>query len=169
MGVPIFALSLEDLEEAQATPCQDSSGDGLAADESASQLSEIWLRYASIDKDFERLASRGGRAHLGLMDANPATHGSVRGSEKLSNSTRQAYLGFSLLRYSLAWHHHTRGDFGYMYRTLTHRERELNRAKVTERAGAERAKDLSPKNPRWITLSLAIRILQRRFTASRGQ
>jgi len=32
---------------------------------------------------------------------------------------------------------------GYMYRTLTDtRERELNRAKVTERAGADRAKDL---------------------------
>jgi penicillin amidase len=52
---------------------------------------------------------------------------------------------FTLLRYKpLPWHpSDTLAISGYMYRTLTDtRERELNRAKVTERVGADRAKDL---------------------------
>jgi len=54
-------------------------------------------------------------------------------------------LEFTLLHYKpLPWQpSDTLAISGYMYRTLTDtRERELNRAKVTERAGADRAKDL---------------------------
>ena len=52
---------------------------------------------------------------------------------------------FALLRYKpLPWQSSdTLAISGYMYRTLTDtRERELNRAKVTDRVGADRAKDL---------------------------
>src|SRR5260370_10555572 len=54
-------------------------------------------------------------------------------------------LEFSLLRYDpRPWQpSDTLAISGYMYRTLTDTwERELNRAKVVERAGADRAKDL---------------------------
>src|SRR5438093_11317653 len=54
-------------------------------------------------------------------------------------------LEFSLLRYEPSpWQpSDTIAISGYMYRTLTNTwERELNRAKVAERAGPDRAKDL---------------------------
>ena len=152
-GVPhIRAASLEDLEEAQGyVMAQDRLWQmDLLRRVARGQLSEILgSATLSIDKDFRTLGfGRAAERDLGLMDAESRklTEAYARGVNKFIEQHQDRLpLEFSLLRYKpLPWQpSDSLAISGYMYRTLTDtRERELNRAKVTERAGAERAKDL---------------------------
>jgi penicillin amidase len=114
------------------------------------QLSEI-LGSATlpIDKDFRTLGfSRAAERDVAQMDAESRKllEAYARGVNLfIEDHQDRLPVEFTLLRYKpLPWHpSDTLAISGYMYRTLTDtRERELNRAKVTERVGADRAKDL---------------------------
>jgi penicillin amidase len=152
-GVPhIRAGSLEDLEEAQGyVMAQDRLWQmDLLRRVARGQLSEI-LGSATlpIDKDFRTLGfSRAAERDVAQMDAESRKllEAYARGVNLfIADHQDRLPVEFTLLRYKpLPWHpSDTLAISGYMYRTLTDtRERELNRAKVTERVGADRAKDL---------------------------
>jgi penicillin G amidase len=152
-GVPhIRATSVEDLAEAQ--------GFVMAQDRlwqmdffrriTRGQLSEVLgERTLKIDKEFRtlglgRAADR--EATLVEPEARQILEAYARGVNKfIEQHENNLPLEFSLLRYKpQPWHpSDTLAISGYMYRTLTNTwERELHRAQVTERAGADRAKDL---------------------------
>ena len=103
----------------------------------------------TIDKEFRtygfgRAADRD--ATLLEPEAAKITEAYSRGVNKfIEQHQKNLPLEFSLLNYKpQPWKpSDTLAISGYMYRTLTDTwQRELNRAKVTERAGPERAKDL---------------------------
>jgi penicillin amidase len=152
-GVPhIRAASLEDLEEAQGyVMAQDRLWQmDLLRRVARGQLSEILgATTLSIDKDFRTLGfGRAAERDVALMDAESRKlmEAYARGVNKfIEQHEDRLPLEFTLLRYKpVPWQpSDTLAISGYMYRTLTDtRERELNRAKVMERAGADRAKDL---------------------------
>ena len=148
----IRAASVEDVAEAQGyVMAQDRLWQmDLLRRVARGQLSEILgTRTLAIDKDFRTLGL--GRA----ADREAATLGQeprqileayARGVNQFIEQHRgNLPLEFSLLRYKpQPWKPaDTLAISGYMYRTLADtRERELNRAKVTRRAGPDRAKDL---------------------------
>lgn len=152
-GVPhIRAASLEDLAEAQGyVVAQDRLWQMDIIRRAASgQLSEILgPRTLAIDKEFRTLGfGRAAERDVALLDpeSRKVSEAYARGVNKFIEQHRSNLpLEFSLLRYKPQnW---TPADSllisAYMYRTLTDTwERELNRAVVTERAGADRAKDL---------------------------
>jgi len=152
-GVPhIRAGSLEDLEEAQGyVMAQDRLWQmDLLRRVARGQLSEILgPATLSIDKDFRTLGfSRAAARDVEQMDAasRKLMEAYARGVNLFIEGHQDRLpLEFRLLRYKpRPWQpSDTLAISGYMYRTLTDtRERELNRARVTERAGADRAKDL---------------------------
>jgi penicillin amidase len=114
------------------------------------QLSEILgPATLSIDKDFRTLGFSWAAARdVAQLDAESRKlmEAYARGVNAFIEEHQDRLpLEFTLLHYKpLPWQpSDTLAISGYMYRTLTDtRERELNRAKVTERAGADRAKDL---------------------------
>jgi penicillin amidase len=143
---------VEDLEEAQGyVMAQDRLWQmDLLRRVARGQLSEILgSTTLAIDKDFRTLGfSRAAERDLAQMDAEPRKlmEAYARGVNKFIEEHQDRLpLEFTLLRYKpLPWQpSDALAISGYMYRTLTDtRERELNRAKVTERAGADRARDL---------------------------
>ncbi len=152
-GVPhIRAGSLEDLAEAQGyVIAQDRLWQmDLLRRVARGQLSEILgARTLKIDESFRTY----GFAHAAERDATLLDAESrrvmdayARGvNEFIGQHKNNLPLEFSLLHYQpTPWlPSDTLAISGYMYRTLADTwERELNRAKVTERAGAERARDL---------------------------
>jgi penicillin amidase len=152
-GVPhIRAASVEDLAEAQGyIMAQDRLWQmDLLRRAARGQLSEILGdRTVAIDRDFRtlgfgRIAER--EATLADAEARKITEAYARGvNEFIAQHQNSLPLEFSLLRYKpQPWR--PADSFaisGYMYRTLADtREKELNRAKVTEHVGTERAKDL---------------------------
>ena len=152
-GVPcIRAATVEDLAEAQGyVMAQDRLWQmDLLRRAARGQLSEILgERTLAIDKDFRtlgfgRIAER--EATLAEPEARRITEAYARGvNQFIQQHQNNLPLEFSLLGYKpQPWRPaDTLVISGYMYRTLADtREQELNRAKVTERAGAERAKDL---------------------------
>src|SRR6266481_5479587 len=152
-GVPhIRADSVEDLAEAQGyVMAQDRLWQmDLLRRVARGQLSEILgPTTLSIDKDFRTLGlSRAAARDVAQLDAESRKlmEAYARGVNTFIEEHQDRLpLEFTLLRYKpLPWQpSDTLAISGYMYRTLTDtRERELNRAKVTERAGADRAKDL---------------------------
>ena len=152
-GVPhIRAASLEDLEEAQGyVMAQDRLWQmDLLRRVARGQLSEILgPATLSIDKDFRTLGFSWAAARdVAQLDAESRKlmEAYARGVNAFIEEHQDRLpLEFTLLHYKpLPWQpSDTLAISGYMYRTLTDtRERELNRAKVTERAGADRAKDL---------------------------
>jgi len=152
-GVPhIRAASLEDLEEAQGyVMAQDRLWQmDLLRRVARGQLSEILgPTTLAIDKDFRTLGfSRAAARDVAQLDAESRKlmEAYARGVNAFIEEHQDRLpLEFTLLRYKpLPWQpSDTLAISGYMYRTLTDtRERELNRAKVAQRAGAERAKDL---------------------------
>jgi penicillin amidase len=152
-GVPhIRASSLEDLAEAQGyVMAQDRLWQmDLLRRVARGQLSEILgPATLSIDKDFRTLGlSRAAARDVAQLSAESRKlmEEYARGVNTfIEEHLDRLPLEFTLLRYKpLPWQaSDTLAISGYMYRTLTDtRERELNRAKVTERAGADRAKDL---------------------------
>ncbi len=152
-GVPhIRASSLEDLAEAQGyVIAQDRLWQMDIIRRAASgQLSEILgPKTLQVDRDFRTLGfRRAAERDVAQLDpeARKVTEAYARGVNKFIEQHRNNLpLEFSLLRYKPQdWQP---ADSllisAYMYRTLTNTwERELNRALVTERAGAGRAKDL---------------------------
>jgi penicillin amidase len=152
-GVPhIRAASLEDLEQAQGyVMAQDRLWQmDLLRRVARGQLSEILgPATLSIDKDFRMLGiGRAAERDATLMDteSRKLMEAYARGVNKFIEQHQDSLpLEFSLLRYKpRPWQpSDALAISGYMYRTLTDtRERELNRTKVMERAGADRAKDL---------------------------
>ena len=152
-GVPhIRAASLEDLVEAQGyVMAQDRLWQmDLLRRVARGQLSEILgPSTVSIDKDFRTLGfDRAAERDVTLLDAETRKlmEAYARGVNKFIEQHQKSLpLEFSLLRYKpQPWQpSDTLAISGYMYRTLTDTwERELNRARVTERAGADRSKDL---------------------------
>jgi len=152
-GVPhIRATSVEDLAEAQGyVMAQDRLWQmDLLRRVARGQLSEILgARTLAIDKEFRtygfaRAAERG--ATLLDPESRKVIEAYARGvNQFIEQHKKNLPLEFSLLRYEpKPWQpSDTLAISGYMYRTLTDTwERELNRAKVAERAGADRAKDL---------------------------
>jgi penicillin amidase len=152
-GVPhIRAASLEDLAEAQGyVVSQDRLWQMDIIRRAASgQLSEILgPKTLEIDKDFRALGfSRAAERDVTLLDpeSRKVSEAYARGVNKfIEQHQNNLPLEFSLLRYKPQnW---KPSDSllisAYMYRTLSDTwERELNRALVAERAGADRAKDL---------------------------
>src|SRR6266478_9694673 len=114
------------------------------------QLSEILgPGTLPIDKEFRtngfaRAAERD--ATLLDLDSRKVMEAYARGvNQFIDQHKNNLPLEFSLLGYEpKPWQpSDTMAISGYMYRTLTNTwERELNRARVTERTGADRAKDL---------------------------
>jgi penicillin amidase len=152
-GVPhIRAASLEDLAEAQGyVMAQDRLWQmDLLRRVARGQLSEILgSRTLLIDKEFLTNGfARAAERDVTLLDAESrkVMDAYARGvNQFIEQHKKNLPLEFSLLHYEpKPWlPSDTLAISGYMYRTLTDTwERELNRAKVTERAGAERAKDL---------------------------
>ena len=152
-GVPhIRAASLEDVAEAQGyVMAQDRLWQmDLLRRVARGQLSEILgARTLSIDKDFRTLGlGRAADHEAATLDPEPRRilDAYARGvNQFIEQHMSNLPLEFSLLRYKpQPWKPaDTLAISGYMYRTLADtRERELNRAKVTERAGPDRAKDL---------------------------
>jgi penicillin amidase len=152
-GVPhIRAASLEDLAEAQGyVVAQDRLWQMDIIRRAASgQLSEILgPKTLAIDKDFRTLGfRRAAERDIALLDpeARKVTEAYARGVNKFIEQHRNNLpLEFSLLRYKPQdWQpSDSLLVSAYMYRTLTNTwERELNRALASERAGADRAKDL---------------------------
>src|SRR5882762_496040 len=152
-GVPhIRAASLEDLEEAQGyVMAQDRLWQmDLLRRVARGQLSEILgPATLSIDKDFRMLSlGRAAERDATLFDpeSRKVMEAYARGvNQFITQKKKNLPLEFSLLGYEPApWQpSDTLAVSGYMYRTLTDTwQRELNRAKVTERAGPDRAKDL---------------------------
>jgi penicillin G amidase len=152
-GVPhIRAALLEDLVEAQGyVMAQDRLWQmDLLRRVARGQLSEILgPSTVSIDKDFRTLGfGRAAERDVTLLDAEARRlmEAYARGVNKFIEQHQKSLpLEFSLLRYKpRPWQpSDTLAISGYMYRTLTDTwERELNRAKVTELADADRSKDL---------------------------
>ncbi len=152
-GVPhIRAASVEDLAEAQGyVMAQDRLWQmDLLRRVARGKLSEILgQRTLAIDKDFRTLGlGRAADRDATLLEpeARKIIEAYVRGvNQFIERHQDNLPLEFSLLRYKpQPWRpSDTLAISGYMYRTLTSTwEKELNRAKVTERAGPERAKDL---------------------------
>ena len=152
-GVPhIRAASVEDLAEAQGyVMAQDRLWQmDLLRRAARGQLSEILGPVTlPIDKQFRTYGfNRAAERDATLLEPEPRKilEAYARGINKfIGQHEKNLPLEFSLLRYKpQPWRpSDTLVISAYMYRTLTDTwERELNRAKVTERAGAERAKDL---------------------------
>ena len=152
-GVPhIRAASVEDAAEAQGyVMAQDRLWQmDLLRRVARGQLSEILgARMLLIDKDFRTIGlGRAADREAATLDPEPRKilEAYARGVNQFIEQHRgNLPLEFSLLRYKpQPWKPaDTLAISGYMYRTLADtRERKWNRAKVTERAGAERAKDL---------------------------
>src|SRR5438874_9556287 len=159
-GVPhIRAASVEDLAEAQGyVMAQDRLWQlDLLRRVARGQLSEILgTRTLQIDKDFRtlglgRVADR--EAATLEPEARKMLEAYARGvNEFIAQHKSSLPLEFSLLGYKpQPWKPaDTLAISGYMYRTLADtREREINRAKVTARAGADRAKDLFAIESPW--------------------
>ena len=152
-GVPhIRAASVEDAAEAQGyAMAQDRLWQlDLLRRVARGQLSEILgERTLQIDKDFRTLGlGRIADREETTLEPEPRKllEAYARGvNEFIKQHERNLPLEFSLLGYQpQPWKPaDTLAISGYMYRTLADtREREMNRAKVTARAGAERAKEL---------------------------
>jgi penicillin amidase len=152
-GVPhIRANSVEDMVEAQGyVMAQDRLWQmDLLRRVARGQLSEILgPATVNVDKRFRTMGfSRAADRDLGLMD--PASRALfdayARGvNHFIEQHSDQLPLEFSLLKYKpQPWQPtDTLVISGYMYQTLTDFwEEEIDRAKVTDRVGAERAKDL---------------------------
>jgi penicillin amidase len=152
-GVPhIRANSVEDLSEAQGyVMAQDRLWQmDLLRRVSRGQLSEILgPTTLEIDKQFRTLGfGRAAEREVARMDAGPRAimEAYARGINRFIEQHRnQLPLEFSLLKYKpQPWQpSDSLVIAGYMYQTLTNTwEEKLNRAKVTERVGWERARDL---------------------------
>jgi penicillin amidase len=152
-GVPhIRAASVEDLAEAQGyVMAQDRLWQmDLLRRIARGQLSEILGdKTLTIDKEFRTYGfGRAAEREVTLLEPEAAKimNAYARGVNKfIEQHEKNLPLEFSLLRYKpLPWRpSDTLAISAYMYRTLADTwERKLNRAKVTERAGADRAKDL---------------------------
>ncbi|HEX8766362.1 MAG TPA: penicillin acylase family protein [Candidatus Acidoferrum sp.] len=152
-GVPhIRAASVEDAAEAQGyAMAQDRLWQlDLLRRVARGQLSEILgARTLQIDKDFRTLGlGRIADREETTLEPEPRKllEAYARGvNEFIKQRERNLPLEFSLLGYKpRPWKPaDTLAISGYMYRTLADtREREMNRAKVTARAGADRAKEL---------------------------
>jgi penicillin G amidase len=152
-GVPhIHAATVEDLAEAQGyVMAQDRLWQmDLLRRVARGQLSEILgPTTLNIDRSFRTNGfARAAERDATLLDAESrkVMEAYARGvNQFIEQHKKNLPLEFSLLRYEpTPWQpSDTLAISGYMYRTLTDTwERELNRAKVTERAGADRAKDL---------------------------
>ncbi len=152
-GVPhIRAASVEDLAEAQGyVMAQDRLWQmDLFRRIGRGQLSEILgERTLATDKNFRALGfGRAAERDVTLLNTEERKvyDAYARGVNKfIDQHWKNLPLEFSLLNYKpQPWKpSDTMVITAYMYRTLTDTwERELNRAKVTERAGADRAKDL---------------------------
>jgi penicillin amidase len=152
-GVPhIRANSVEDLSEAQGyVMAQDRLWQmDLLRRVSRGQLSEILgPTTLEIDKQFRTLGfGRAAEREVAQMDAGPRAimEAYARGINRFIEQHRnQLPLEFSLLKYKpRPWQpSDSLVIAGYMYQTLTNTwEEKLNRAKVTERVGWERARDL---------------------------
>ena len=152
-GVPhIRAASVEDAAEAQGyVMAQDRLWQlDLLRRVARGQLSEILgARTLQIDKDFRTLGlGRVADREATTLEPEPRKllEAYARGVDQfIEQHQRRLPLEFSLLGYKpQPWKPaDTLAISGYMYRTLADtREREINRAKVTARAGADRAKDL---------------------------
>jgi penicillin amidase len=152
-GVPhIRAGSLEDLVEAQGyVMAQDRLWQmDIMRRAARGQLSEILgPRTLAIDKGFRTLGfTRAAERDVALLDPEPrrAAEAYARGVNKFIQQHQTSLpLEFSLLRYKpQPWQpSDSLLISAYMYRTLSDTwERELNRALVTERVGADRAKEL---------------------------
>ncbi|HEX8878972.1 MAG TPA: penicillin acylase family protein [Candidatus Acidoferrum sp.] len=152
-GVPrIRAASVEDLAEAQGyVMAQDRLWQmDLLRRVARGELSEILgARTLAIDKDFRTLGlGRAADREAATLDPEPRKilDAYARGvNQFIKQHVSNLPLEFSLLRYKpQPWKPaDTLAISGYMYRTLTDtREREWNRARVTERAGPDRARDL---------------------------
>lgn len=148
----IRAASIEDLAEAQGyVVAQDRLWQMDIIRRAASgQLSEILgPKTLEIDKDFRTLGfGRAAERDVTLLDpeSRKVSEAYARGVNKfIEQHQNNLPLEFSLLHYKPQnW---KPSDSllisAYMYRTLSDTwERELNRALVTDRAGADRAKDL---------------------------
>ena len=152
-GVPhIRASSVEDMVEAQGyVMAQDRLWQmDLLRRVARGQLSEILgPATINIDKQFRTLGfGRAAERDLGLVD--PTTHSVfeayARGVNRfIEQHTGELPIEFTLLNYKpTPW---TPTDSlvisGYMYETLTDSwEEEIDRAKVTEKVGADRAREL---------------------------
>jgi len=152
-GVPrVRASSVEDLAEAQGyVMAQDRLWQmDLLRRVARGQLSEILgPKTLVIDKEFRTNGfARAAERDATLLDpeSRKVMEAYARGVNHFIEQHKNALpLEFSLLRYEPSpWQpSDTIAISGYMYRTLTNTwERELNRAKVAERAGPDRAKDL---------------------------
>lgn len=152
-GVPhIRAASVEDAAEAQGyVMAQDRLWQlDLLRRVARGQLSEILgERTLQIDKDFRMLGlGRIADREATTLEPEPLRilEAYARGvNEFIRQHASNLPVEFSLLGYKpQPWRAaDTLAISGYMYRTLADtREREINRAKVTARAGADRAKDL---------------------------
>jgi len=152
-GVPhIRAASVEDLAEAQGyVMAQDRLWQmDLLRRAASGQLSEILgPKTLLIDKEFRTNGfARAAERDATLLDpeSRKVIGAYARGvNQFIEQHKKNLPLEFSLLRYEpKPWQpSDTLAISGYMYRTLTDTwGRELNRAKVAERAGADRAKDL---------------------------
>ena len=152
-GVPhIRAASVEDAAEAQGyVMAQDRLWQlDLLRRVARGQLSEILgERTLQIDKDFRMLGlGRVADREATTLEPEPRKilEAYARGvNEFIARHGSNLPVEFSLLGYKpRPWSaSDTLAISGYMYRTLADtREREINRAKVTARAGADRAKDL---------------------------
>ncbi|PYU75619.1 MAG: hypothetical protein DMG49_02905 [Acidobacteria bacterium] len=152
-GVPhIRAASVEDLAEAQGyVMAQDRLWQmDLLRRVARGQLSEILgPKTLLIDREFRTNGfARAAERDATLLDpeSRKMMEAYARGvNQFIEQHKKNLPLEFSLLGYQpRPWQpSDTVAISGYMYRTLTDTwERELNRAKVMERAGADRAKDL---------------------------
>lgn len=157
-GVPhIRAASVEDLAEAQGyVMAQDRLWQmDLLRRAARGQLSEVLGdKTVEIDRMFRTLGlGRAADREVTLLepDARTIMECFARGvNQFMQQHQNNLPLEFSLLGYKpQPWQSSdTLAISGYMYRTLTNTwEKELNRAKVADRAGAERARDLfSPES-----------------------
>ncbi len=152
-GVPhIRAASVEDLAEAQGyVMAQDRLWQmDLFRRVARGQLSEILgPRTLLIDKEFRTNGfARAAERDATLLDpeSRKVMEAYARGvNQFIGQHKKNLPLEFSLLGYEpRPWEpSDTLAISAYMYRTLTDTwQRELNRAKVTERLGADRVKDL---------------------------
>jgi penicillin amidase len=152
-GVPhIRAASVEDLAEAQGyVMAQDRLWQmDLLRRAARGQLSEILgPRTLLIDEEFRTNGfARSAERDTTLLDpeSQKMMEAYSRGvNQFIDQHKKNLPLEFSLLGYEpRPWQpSDSLAISGYMYRTLTDTwERKLNRAKVAERAGADRAKDL---------------------------
>jgi penicillin amidase len=152
-GVPhIRAASLNDLAEAQGyVMAQDRLWQmDLLRRIARGQLAEIVGSGAlPLDREFRTFGfARAAERDVALLDAEArgASEAYARGVNRfIEQHQKRLPLEFSLLKYKpQPWQvSDSLVIAAYMYQTLTDTwEEELNRAKVTERVGADRAKDL---------------------------